>query len=285
MQAAMSMASLNLSFEDDTVTKLAVNSMLREFLGTMFLVLLFFPPGMYLGETYVSYVIHFASVFIFDIVTLGCGANPAVCLGLYITGHVSFINALSMIVGQILAANYAFAILDMVVTPINLAGRIGGPILGSGYSINGGFMTEFILTFIFMIVVLYVISFIKNVNVSRGIFATSLRVLMSSPARYITGACFNPMVAVAWISYAKNNTFKTSDEKMDYVMIYCIAPCLGACVAALLWAASMSTAPVVVESKASAAKAAIKQEMEEEEEEVVEVKSAKKPARRSRKSE
>lgn len=285
---------LNLSSKDDTVSKLAVNSMLKELMGTLFLVLFFFPPGMYLGDTYVSYVVHFVSVFVFDFVTFGCGANPAVCLGLYITGHVSFINALSMIVGQLLAANYAFSILKTFVTPFNLADSIGGPSLGSGYDIKSGFAAEFILSFIFMIVVLYVTAFVKNINVARGVFASSLRLLMSSPARYVTGACFNPMIAIAWMAYLKgsnsniNNVFSNSDDKMDYVLIYCVAPCMGTCVAALLWAASTSpTAATEVQKKATTSAPEVRGVVEEEEEEEgeEEIKPAKKPARRSRKSE
>ena len=181
--------------------------------------------GTYLGETTIGWTYHFIGVFLFDMLTSGASANPAVCISLYLAGKFDAISMSVRIIAELFAAFLAFPLLTMF-TPAWLMKSVGGPELGRGISSNGGFLTEMGLSYAFCFVVLVAITWLNDPKYMRPLFATVLRLLMviGTP---LSGASFNPMIAVAWAWHNKK-LFSGS-----YHFVYSFGPIVGGVLAAI----------------------------------------------------
>ena len=91
----------------------------------------------------------------------GCHLNPAVTLGLWAGGRFPSKEILPYIIAQIVGATTAAALLYLIVSGKSDFNGIGGFAANGygeyspgGYSMTSGFLTEIIMTFMFLIVIL-----------------------------------------------------------------------------------------------------------------------------------
>jgi len=162
----------------------------------------------------------------------GTHVNPAVTFGLWVAGEIDARRAVSYWVFQFaggLVAGYA------------LAGLLGGPVgnLGSGALAQGlvvggsrvtvtpvwGFVLEAVLGFFLVNTVLNAAVSGKAGNLA-GVaigFTLTLNILMGGP---LTGAIFNP---------ARQLGPALASGQTDHLVLYLVAPLVGAAVAALLY--------------------------------------------------
>ena len=91
----------------------------------------------------------------------GCHLSPAVTLGLWAGGRFSGKEILPYIIAQVVGATAAAALLYLIVSGKSDFNGIGGFAANGygeyspgGYSITSGFLTEVVMTFIFLIVIL-----------------------------------------------------------------------------------------------------------------------------------
>lgn len=234
------MKLLNVKGSNDTIPIIAF-SCIKELLATILLFYLFFPIGFYLGNTYFAWFIHFVSVILFDIVTLGAGVNPSICIGLYMQGIVSLSVATASIVGQIVGGCIAFDLLKLTI-PATYFDPLVGP--STHLSVNEASVYEAAFTMAFMIIVLTVIDNVKSIWVARVIYAVSLRTVINAGAAS-TGACMNPMISIGWLAHvngnaagntASDNSLKWgSKQQHDYIIVYVLAPVVGAIIGVCIW--------------------------------------------------
>ena len=206
----------------------------QEFAGSLLMFFMFFPMGTYLGETTLGWTYHFIGVFLFDVFTSGASANPAVCFALYLAGKLDAISMFVRIIAELFAAFLAFPLLS-IFTPAWLMKSVGGPELGRGISSSGGFFTEMGLSYAFCFVVLVAVTWLNDPKYMRPLFATVLRLLMVIGGP-LSGASFNPMIAIAWAWHSKK-LFSGS-----YHYVYSMGPIVGGALAAIAftWIAKMT---------------------------------------------
>ena len=166
--------------------------------------------------------------------TSGASANPAVCLSLYLAGKINAISMFVRITAELFAAFLAFPMLS-IFTPSWLMKSVGGPELGRGISSSWGFLTEMGLSYTFCFVVLVAITWLNDPKYMRPLFATVLRLLIVIGGP-LSGASFNPMIAIAWAWHSKK-LFSGS-----YHYVYSFAPLVGGALAAIAftWIAKMT---------------------------------------------
>ena len=85
--------------------------------------------------------------------------------------------------------------------------EIYGPQLSEKKSILLSGLGEAVLTFSFMLVVLNVIKYVKNVNIARPIYAVALRILLTIKVFYSAGSGnFNPMTGAYLLVHTLSHT-------------------------------------------------------------------------------
>jgi glycerol uptake facilitator-like aquaporin len=223
----------------------------QELFGSAALFVLFWPMCSYLQNTFASWAYHFAMVMVFDIVTFGCSANPAVVLALFLAGRLDATSAMVRVAAELLVAFFAFPLLK-VITPAWLMPSVIGPDVGAGVTTNGAFLAEMTMAYVFCFLVLVVTVWNTSPSYARPLFATVLRLLMISGGD-MTGASFNPLVGLSWAFYT-GRLFSG-----DYHLVYSLAPVVGGAAAAgafvYLLAWTGAKVPKVAASKRAAAAA------------------------------
>ncbi|KAL6426945.1 hypothetical protein ACFW04_009273 [Cataglyphis niger] len=107
-------------------------------------------------------VVHIAFTFGLAVASLaqvlgpisGCHVNPAVSLGLMISGNCSFLKTVSYIVCQCCGAIAGAAVLKLIIPKTQVTnGGLGATALGNGVSMSQGIIVEAIITFLLVLVV------------------------------------------------------------------------------------------------------------------------------------
>lgn len=78
-----------------------VFTFVQEFLAAILLFFIFYPTNCYVKNDYAQIALHFVSVIVFDIITLGAGVNPAITIGLYTQGILSLKTTIASILGYL----------------------------------------------------------------------------------------------------------------------------------------------------------------------------------------
>ena len=196
----------------------------QELFGSLLLYLLFFPTGAVLGNSIEGWIFHFLAVIVFDILTDGACANPAICVALFFSGKQSFIGMVVRVAAELLAGIIGFPVTYALI-PSYLKELSGGPELSAGVDIYQGAFTEGLITFLFALSVLLASTFIVDAQICRPLYAAILRVLIEFGGP-ITGASMNTMVGFSWAWYTKRA------YSQNYHAVYSIAPLLGSIIAA-----------------------------------------------------
>lgn len=248
----------------------------KEFVSSLVLFVIF-----YIGCTYlagyeklpfiVGWLYHAACVVGLDQVSGGACMNPAISTGLWINGVFDSSMLLIHLAAQIFAGQYGFFILKIMAPVLgeNLFSQIAGP----NYSglVNGGSVPllnipikglihqddviaasilEMLIMFSLCVVIYYIQGRVQSPLTKVGIVAMALRFNMIFTEN-LTGACMNPMIAYSWLVFVNEGSNSMLDYyyQKDYIMVYAVAPMIGAAVAALV--TPLATATDVLDKKAA----------------------------------
>ena len=173
----------------------------------------------------------------------GCHINPAVSLGCFLTKRMSAKDfgcyVVAQLVGGLIGALAIFGILAMTDFNVDLSAAasnfvIGGPntTLDAG-NVIGSLLTEVILTFIFVFVILNVTAKKNSGNKFAGIIIGITLTLVHLVGIKLTGTSVNPARSIAT---ALANLIYTGDtDALAQVWMFIIAPMGGAALAALAY--------------------------------------------------
>lgn len=214
-----------------------MRKLLSEFIGTFVLVLFgcgaAILAGPYIGSLGIALAFGLAVlVMAYAVGPISGGHfNPAVTLGLAMAKRFEWKDASRYIVAQIVGASMAgLAIYSIVTGYVGFAGDVGGFAANtySAFSMPAAFLTEFIMTFVFLIVILGVTSKEANnafAGLSIGLTLAVIH-LVSIP---VTNTSVNPARSIS------TALFSTDPAALSQLWLFIVAPIAGALVAGYAW--------------------------------------------------
>ena len=168
----------------------------------------------------------------------GCHINPAVTIGVLFAGKIAAKDAVVYIVAQLIGALLGAFVLQQILGG-QLAGfspgewAYGSNGWGKGYQNEYGttaaFLTEAVLTFIFLFVILATTSKIGN-STMAGLAIGLTLVLIHLVAIPITGTSVNP-------ARSFGPAILAGDQALSQLWLFIVAPIVGAIIAAVVWRA------------------------------------------------
>ncbi|CAM9301920.1 unnamed protein product [Phaeothamnion confervicola] len=198
----------------------------QECFGSFLMMVLLFPFGSILGDTWAGWVQHFAAVLFIDWLTGGAQLNPSVSIAAIFFGWNDVPTAAVRIAGEFVGGCLSFPAMAMVLPPYV---KLGGPVLGAGVSTGEGAAWEFGLTFALLMVVLFAATQI-GLPAQRPVIASGIRALIVLGGK--TGPAMNPMIAAAWAMFAVPGW-----ATPEHFLVYWAAPTAGAILAVLIFKA------------------------------------------------
>ena len=208
-----------------------------EFIGTLVLVFMGCGSAVFLGVSPEGGHLAVALAFGLSIVAMayvignvsGCHINPAVSFSMLISKKMSFLDFLGYIVSQVLGAIAGAGLLQLVLSMTDLVDQTGG--LGSNSIANtgiaGGFVIEVILTFIFVFVILGVVSDSTKGSVAGIVIGLTLTFvhIVGIP---LTGTSVNPARSIGPAIFA-------GGAALTDLWVFIAAPLVGALLAAIVF--------------------------------------------------
>lgn len=166
----------------------------------------------------------------------GCHINPAVTIGVLIAGKISAKEAVVYILAQLIGVLLGAFILQQI-----LGGQLAGFTPGEwAYGSNGwgknyqneygttaAFLTEAVLTFIFLFVILATTSKVGN-STMAGLAIGLTLVLIHLVAIPITGTSVNP-------ARSFGPAILAGGQALSQLWLFIAAPIVGAIIAAMVW--------------------------------------------------
>lgn len=166
----------------------------------------------------------------------GCHINPAVTIGLLVAGKLSAKDAIVYIVAQFIGALLGAFVLQQILSG-QLAGFSAGEWAygsngwGKGYqneyNVNAAFLTEAVLTFIFIFVILATTSKVGN-GTMAGLAIGFTLLLIHLVAIPVTGTSVNP-------ARSFGPAILAGGQALSQLWLFIVAPLVGAVVAAIVW--------------------------------------------------
>lgn len=205
-----------------------------ELFGTFVLVLMGCGSAVFNGgATSVAAVLTIACAFGLSVVAMaytigpvsGCHINPAITLGVWLTGGIKAKDALLYMVFQFAGAFLASTLLDFLSSSLGFEGT-GANQFTEGNMIFA-FVAEAVFTFIFVWVVLATTRAKENTGFAGLIIGLSL-ILIHIVCIPITGTSVNPARSFGPAIYA-------GGEALSQLWVFIAAPFAGAAIAALVW--------------------------------------------------
>ncbi len=208
---------------------------LAEMIGTMVLVLMGCGAAVSLGcspaAPGVPGVVGTALAFGLAVVAMayaiggisGCHINPAITLGVWISGRMSGKDAIMYMIFQIIGAIIGAAIL-FALTP----GGMGENVCQNGISIGQGFIAELVFTCVFVLVVLGTTDNLKGAGNFAGLAIGLSLVLVHLVCIRYTGTSVNPARSIGPALFAGGAALKQ-------LWIFILAPLCGGALAAAIW--------------------------------------------------
>ena len=211
---------------------------LAEMFGTMVLVLLGCGSAIFLGHPNagVAGILSVAFGFGLSVVAMayaiggisGCHINPAITLGVLLSGRMSGKDAAMYMVFQVIGAILGSAILYALVQGFPTAGTLTGANgWGAGVSMTTAFIAEAVFTMIFVLVVLGSTSEKSPAGFGGLAIGLSL-VLIHIVCIPITGTSVNPARSIGPALFQ-------GGEALSQLWLFIVAPFVGAALAAGIW--------------------------------------------------
>ena len=159
----------------------------------------------------------------------GCHINPAITLGVLLSGRMSFKDAIMYIVFQCIGAFIGSALLFLLTNNVEGLVGTGANDLQAGVSPLGGLLAEIIFTCVFVLVVLGATSKTNGATNNFAGLAIGLSLVLVHLAciRY-TGTSVNPARSLAPAVFQ-------SGTALSNLWIFIVGPFVGAIAAAGIW--------------------------------------------------
>ena len=209
---------------------------LAEMFGTMVLVLMGCGVAVSLSCNYAepATVIGTAMAFGLSVVAMaytiggisGCHINPAITLGVFLSGKMSGKDAVGYMVAQVVGAFIGSTLLYLLTQNAGLIGTGANDLQDAGVTVVGGLLAEIIFTCVFVLVVLGATSRTNGATNNFAGLAIGLSLILIHLAciRY-TGTSVNPARSIAPAFYAGGSA-------LQHLWIFIVGPFIGACCAA-----------------------------------------------------
>ena len=210
-----------------------------ECLGTFVLTFLGCGTAMFLGCTTPAGVVGTALAFGLAVVAMaytiggisGCHINPAITLGVALSGRMSWKEACGYWCGQLIGGILAGAVLLLVagvVAAPDLTGALGSNGVANAGGVWGAFLVEVIATFLFVIVVLGTTDEKVGAGNLAGLAIGLSLVLIHLVCINLTGTSVNPARSIGPALFA-------GGEALSNVWVFICAPMVGGALSALVW--------------------------------------------------
>ena len=211
---------------------------ISEFVGTCVLTLIACGVAVLIGCDTAAGIIATALAFGLVIVAMaysignvsGCHINPAVSVGMYVSGKMEFSECVKYIVSQILGAFLGSALLGVCVGSFdNLGANSYGGLLPNGVEVTlvMALVVEIILTFIFVTTILGVTDKKENGHATGVVIGLTLT-LVHLFGISITGTSVNPARSLA-------PAVLQGGKALPQVWVFIVAPLVGSIIAGLFY--------------------------------------------------
>lgn len=213
-----------------------------ELIGTMVLVLMGCGAAVSLGCTsndpaLASTVVGTALAFGLSVVAMaytiggisGCHINPAITLGVWMSGRMSAKEAGVYMVAQVIGAIIGAAVLYLCTsTSGDAVVGTGANACQPGVSVVGGLVAEIVFTFVFVLVVLGTTDAKKGAGNFAGLAIGLSLVLVHLVCIRYTGTSVNPARSIGPALFQ-------GGEALSQLWIFIVGPFAGGALAALVW--------------------------------------------------
>lgn len=220
---------------------------LAEFIGTMVLVTLGCGTAMLVGcdaangGGYILTALAFGLVIVAMAYSVGnisgCHINPAVSLGVLLTGGMTVKDFLLYICAQILGAIAGSGLLGLIFMLGDVEDKTGGMgtngLAGVHDDAFAGLLVEIVLTFIFVFAILGVTCKKANHGSFGGLVIGLTLTLVHIFGIGLTGTSVNPARSIG--PALMNALFNNSNDAIINVWVFILGPMLGAALAAFIW--------------------------------------------------
>jgi aquaporin Z len=214
---------------------------IAECVGTFVLTFLGCGTAMFLGCDTPAGVVGTAMAFGLAVVAMaytiggisGCHINPAITLGVALSGRMSWKDACGYWVGQVIGGIIAGAVLLLltkVVSAPDLTGGLGSNGVGGAGGVGGAFLVEVIATFLFVLVVLGTTDGKVGAGNFAGLAIGLSLILIHLVCIRLTGTSVNPARSIGPALFACGDALKN-------VWVFICAPLVGGALSALCWKA------------------------------------------------
>ena len=223
-----------------------MKSYIAEFIGTLALVTLGCGTAMLVGCDAASGCGYLLTAFAFGLTIVGmaycvgnisgCHINPAVSLGVLMTGGMTVKDFIGYIIAQCLGALAGSGLLAAIFSLGGIADKTGGfgtnGLAGVNGSVAAGLIVEIVLTFFFVFTILGVTSKKGNHGSFAGVVIGFTLVLVHILGIGLTGTSVNPARSFgpAIVAAIAGNTAPIAS-----LWVFVVAPLIGAALAAVIW--------------------------------------------------
>jgi len=212
---------------------------IAECLGTFVLTFLGCGTAMFLGCTTPAGVVGTAIAFGLAVVAMaytiggisGCHINPAITLGVALSGRMTWKDACGYWCGQIIGGILAGAVLLLVANTVaaqDLTGALGSNGVANAGGVWGACLVEVIATFLFVVVVLGTTDPKTGAGNFAGLAIGLSLILIHLVCINLTGTSVNPARSIGPAIFAGGQALKD-------VWVFICAPLVGGALAALAW--------------------------------------------------
>ena len=219
-----------------------------EFIGTMTLVILGCGTAMLVGCDYIGSTGYILTAFAFGLTIIamaysignisGCHINPAVSLGVLMTGGMDVKEFAGYFISQICGAFAGSLILAAIFGLGGITDMTGGfgsnGLGGVNGSIIAGLLVEIVLTFIFVTAILGVTSKKANHGSFAGVVIGFTLVVVHILGIGLTGTSVNPARSIGPAIVA---AFNGNTDPIACVWVFIVGPLVGAALSAVVYKA------------------------------------------------
>lgn len=219
---------------------------IAEFIGTLTLVTLGCGTAMLVGCDAASGCGYLLTALAFGLTIVGmaycvgnisgCHINPAVSLGVLMTGGMTVKDFIGYVISQCLGALAGAGLLAAIFNLGGVADKTGGfgsnGLAGVNGSVAAGIIVEIVLTFFFVLTILGVTSKKGNHGSFAGVVIGFTLVLVHILGIGLTGTSVNPARSFgpAVVAAISGNT-----APVAALWVFIVAPLIGAALAACIW--------------------------------------------------
>lgn len=217
-----------------------------EFIGTMTLVILGCGTAMTVGCDYIGSTGYILTAFAFGLTIIamaysignisGCHINPAVSLGVLMTGGMSISDFIGYVISQILGAFAGSLVLAAIFGLADITDMTGGFGSNGIGSLNNnalaGLLVEIVLTYIFVTAILGVTSKKAGHGSFGGVVIGFTLVVVHILGIGLTGTSVNPARS---IGPAVVSAFFGNGEPLSCLWVFIVGPLAGAALAACVY--------------------------------------------------